>query len=86
MFTGLVTHTHRLAAWEPGPAGRRLWLEALPLTCTAGTALARHQDLVQGESICISGVCLSLVGEREDGALGVTSIRDLVDALLDEDD
>ena len=26
-----------------------------------------------------------LVVEREDGALGVTSIRDLVDALLDED-
>jgi riboflavin synthase len=51
MFTGLVEFLGRIAAVAPEPPGVRLAVEAPEIARTA----------VLGESICVSGCCLSIV-------------------------
>jgi len=51
MFTGLVQHVGRIASIEPSPAGRRL---------TIDPAGWDHHP-APGDSICVSGCCLTVV-------------------------
>lgn len=51
MFTGLVEHLGRIVAATPEPPGLRLEIDAGPVA--TGAAI--------GESICVSGCCLSVV-------------------------
>ncbi|MEM7754711.1 MAG: riboflavin synthase [Planctomycetota bacterium] len=53
MFTGIVESTGRVAVREPSATGERLVIEP-------GSGWA-HGPLAGGESICISGCCLTLV-------------------------
>lgn len=53
MFTGIVEAQGRLAVREPSAAGERLVIEPGPGW--------RHGELAAGESICVSGCCLTLV-------------------------
>jgi riboflavin synthase len=55
MFTGLIEHVGRVGALEPIEGGYRLSIE----TTIAG-------ELHDGDSIAVSGVCLTVVG-RDDG-------------------
>jgi riboflavin synthase len=56
MFTGLIEATGRIARLEPTPGGRRLRIEA-PLAA----------ELRAGESISVSGVCLTVTASDADG-------------------
>ncbi len=56
MFTGLVAEVGTVAAIERGDGGARLRIEA---------ALA--EELAQGDSVSVSGVCLTATGLREGG-------------------
>lgn len=56
MFTGLIEATGRIARLEPAAAGRRLRIEA-PLAA----------ELRAGESISVSGVCLTVTASDADG-------------------
>lgn len=51
MFTGIVEETGVIAAVEPRGSGARLRVEARVVT----------EDLREGDSICVSGVCLTAV-------------------------
>ncbi len=51
MFTGLIEETGRIAAIEDRPGGRRLWIEATQVLDGARI----------GDSLAVSGVCLTLV-------------------------
>ncbi len=53
MFTGLVQCVGRVVSLEPSEAGRRLVIDPLGWGREPG----------HGESICISGVCLTMVGD-----------------------
>ena len=57
MFTGLVQHVGRLAATHPSPAGRRLVIDP----CGWGHTPS------PGDSICVSGVCLTVVAATPGG-------------------
>lgn len=59
MFTGLVQDVGLVREASPTPAGRRLVIET------------RHWDRrpVAGDSVCVSGVCLTLLEPTADGAL-----------------
>lgn len=63
MFTGLVEKTGKLIRLEEREGGRRLVLEE---ASQAVSGDAQWTDLEHGESICVSGTCLSLAGQ-EDG-------------------
>ncbi|RMG98665.1 MAG: riboflavin synthase [Deltaproteobacteria bacterium] len=56
MFTGLVTCRGRIRAVEPRPEGRRLVVE-VPLP---------EQDRAVGASVCVQGVCLTVVDSQPD--------------------
>ncbi|MFM7108071.1 MAG: riboflavin synthase [Planctomycetaceae bacterium] len=56
MFTGLVETCGRVVAFVPEPPGTRLAIDAGPVA----------QDAQLGDSVCVSGCCLSVV--RIDGA------------------
>jgi len=61
MFTGIVQAVGRIETVEPGPSARRLVVD--------GGALD-GADLAIGDSIAVSGCCLTVVGiERRDGAV-----------------
>jgi riboflavin synthase len=67
MFTGLIEHTGRVAALDPIDGGYRLSVE---------TAVA--EDLRDGDSIAVNGVCLTVVrhdGARFDTELGPETAR-----------
>lgn len=51
MFTGLVEHLGRIVAATPEPPGLRLEIDAGPIA----------EGVLIGDSICISGCCLSVV-------------------------
>ena len=57
MFTGLVQHTGRLAGKTPTDAGVRLLLDP--------SGWGYRPSL--GDSVCIAGVCLTLVATESDG-------------------
>ncbi|MCA9273407.1 MAG: riboflavin synthase [Phycisphaerales bacterium] len=57
MFTGLVQHVGRIAAKSPTQAGVRLLLDPAGWT---------HQPS-PGESICVAGICLTLVAREAGG-------------------
>jgi len=61
MFTGLVEKTGKLIRLEQREGGRRLILEEAD---QAVTGEAKWSDLEHGESICVSGTCLSLAGQE----------------------
>ncbi|HEY9397151.1 MAG TPA: riboflavin synthase [Burkholderiales bacterium] len=52
MFTGIVAAVGRIAAVEPRPKGLRLRIEARGLPM---------DDVAVGDSICVNGVCLTVV-------------------------
>lgn len=66
MFTGIVEHVGTLKRQEPAFAGARLLIDA------AGWP----EKPLSGESICVSGVCLTLVGDpaRTDGLLAFDAV------------
>lgn len=51
MFTGLVEETGRVERLEEHPGGRRLWIEAARVL----------EDAAVGDSLAVSGCCLTLV-------------------------
>lgn len=57
MFTGLVEEVGVVEALEPREAGSRLRLRASKVT----------EGLREGDSVCVSGVCLTAVGIRPGG-------------------
>jgi riboflavin synthase alpha subunit len=59
MFTGLVQDVGLVREASPSPAGRRMVIET------------RHWDRrpAAGDSVCVSGVCLTLLEPGADGAL-----------------
>jgi len=59
MFTGIVESKGRVVSREPSEAGERLVIEPIQ-----GWS---HGDLAAGESICISGCCLTLVADTPAG-------------------
>ncbi len=63
MFTGLVEERGRVERIEERPAGRRLWIEARLVT----------SDARVGDSLAVSGCCLTLV-EVEPGRFGVEAV------------
>ena len=63
MFTGLIREVGRVAGVEGGPDGVRLTVEA--------PATAEHAQL--GDSIALSGVCLTVV-DRTDGRLSFDAV------------
>jgi riboflavin synthase len=52
MFTGIVAAVGRIAKTDPAPGGLRLHID------TAGLDMA---DVALGDSIAVSGVCLTVV-------------------------
>jgi len=58
MFTGIVTHRGRLAASEPAGADRRMTF------IVEGDALS---DAAEGDSMCISGACLTMLDIQREG-------------------
>jgi riboflavin synthase len=68
MFTGIIEHVADIAAVSPGAAGSRLDLDLGPLA--EGTRL--------GDSICVSGACLTvaaLAGTRASFDVSAESLR-----------
>ncbi|GAC1699530.1 MAG: riboflavin synthase [Candidatus Limnocylindrales bacterium] len=68
MFTGIVKHIGRLAAVEPTASGLRLRIEC--------AAAARR--LAVDDSICVSGVCLTVTA-RDDGAFDVDVVPETLE-------
>ena len=66
MFTGIVERTSRVAAAVNGPKFRRL------------TIVSHWNDLRDGESIAVNGVCLT-VAEIADGLVGFDVIKETLD-------
>ncbi|MFI4862218.1 MAG: riboflavin synthase [Phycisphaerales bacterium JB063] len=56
MFTGIVQTTAAILASDPTPAGRRLTVERNTL----------RGEVTQGDSVCVSGVCLTAVDIHDD--------------------
>ncbi len=57
MFTGIVETAGRVAALDPQPAGKRLRIDI-------GAWRPRHGEFAAGDSVCVSGVCLTLVNPQ----------------------
>jgi len=57
MFTGLVEETGAIANVEPRPGGRRLWIRAARVV----------EDLGMGDSLAVSGCCLTVTGLEPGG-------------------
>ena len=77
MFTGIVARRHRVASWTPLPeGGRRLVLETDPETTVDGDD--RRWELEAGESIAVSGVCLTVIPPAD--ALAFDVIPETLDA------
>lgn len=55
MFTGIVTNTGHLKAWEPNEAGGKMMIESHE----------RFDNVVLGESIAINGCCLTVVQVKD---------------------
>jgi len=53
MFTGYIEHCGKLLHIEEKPQGKRFIVET------------RYQDILVGESICVSGICLTAVSVAE---------------------
>jgi riboflavin synthase len=76
MFTGIIEERGRVLAWERTPDGGARLTVAAPLTAS---------DAAHGDSIAVSGVCLTVVGRHEGGftadvmgqTLAVSAIADL---------
>lgn len=72
MFTGLIDEVGTIGAIANGPAGRELYIRS------------RYTGLVDGESIAVNGVCLTVRDHDDDGftvaavetTLGRTTIED----------
>ena len=63
MFTGIVQHLGTLSAIDPSPAGARLVVDR------GGWSPQHAREVVLGDSICVSGVCLT-VAEIDGTRLG----------------
>ncbi|MDH2443133.1 riboflavin synthase [Amnibacterium sp. CER49] len=76
MFTGIIEERGRVLAWERTPDGGARLTVAAPLTAS---------DAAHGDSIAVSGVCLTVVDRHEGGftadvmgqTLAVSAIADL---------
>ena len=59
MFTGIVEETGEVTAIEDGPEGRRI-----------GVSASFCDELEHGQSVSVSGACLTVESVRADGAAG----------------
>jgi riboflavin synthase len=64
MFTGLVQAVGLVRAVQPTPAGLRLTVDAAPWP---------HRPQA-GDSICVSGVCLTAIADAPDGVLAFDAV------------
>jgi riboflavin synthase len=74
MFTGIVEEVGRIAAVEPRASGSRLRVEASRVV----------EDLREGDSICVSGVCLTAVAVGPGGFWADVSRETLERSTLGE--
>ena len=70
MFTGIIEELGSVIAWEPSATAARLTVRA-PLAVS---------DAVHGDSISVSGVCLTVVGQGADWFAADWYARSPVDA------
>ncbi len=68
MFTGLVQSRSRIVSLENSPAGRRLVVKRPPRH-PSPSAAGLSASLAHGDSVCVSGVCLTAV-DLTDSTLG----------------
>lgn len=58
MFTGIVTHRGRLVAVEPSGVDQRMTFQVE----AGGSTAAALQDAAEGDSMSVSGACLTMLG------------------------